>query len=76
MGLMIYTVLHAKLFPDSSNVRWRNFIVFGEFMTSIFTWHKNVSFLCKLFGLSENVFPLMFFIASAMEITFASLDGS
>ena len=53
---MIYTVLHAKLFPDSSNVRWRNFIVFGEFMTSIFTWHKNVSFLCKLFGLSENVF--------------------
>ena len=45
-------------------------------MTSVLTWHRNVSFLCKLFGLSENVFPLMFFIVSAMEITFASLDRS
>ena len=45
-------------------------------MTSVLTWHKNVSFLCKLFGLSENVFLLMFFIASAMELTFASLDRS
>ena len=57
--LMIYKLLSAKLFPDSWNVRWLNFIVFGEFMTSMFTWHKNVSFLSKLFGLSEKI-PLMF----------------
>ena len=46
----------AELFPDSWNVRWLNFIVFPEFMTSVLTWQRNVSFLCKLFGLSENVF--------------------
>ena len=73
--LMIYKLLSAKLFPDSWNVRWMNFIVFGKFMTSMFTWHKNVSFLSKLFGLSENVPANVCFIASIMEILFASSVG-